>query len=686
MHFVIAFNYSHLKLAQGDLAMRKVLMLLLIISLFSFSLLIDNQAAATLQDELSSETCFECHEDADMVGEDAVAHAATFETATHSADMGVECIDCHTELADVEDIYEHGPLEAATCTNCHEQVVESYNKSAHNTRTFKDNRAECSSCHGPAHDISYETDSADKLMSPQRQPETCGECHRESLVDKYMMSTHGNLLTEGSEDGPTCMTCHSGYLELEAQQKVAEIDMAAINRSSNIDFHNIKIADLQRNPVFKLEMLFKCSSCHSESWEQFRYSAHSVALLENNVIESACCTCCHSSHQILPPSNPESTVYPTKIQQDCRACHADERLVAKLGMNLEVVDTFEQSYHGRAGTMGGVEAANCASCHNNHSIFAHSDPRSSVHPDNLQQTCGDCHPDASENFVQGIIHTEKEEGGTSFWANLVKNVYVWLIIVVIGGMVVHNLMDFWRKLHNRSKRMRKEPAVERLSKLERITHAILIFSFFLLVYTGFALVWPKSWWVWPLNTLGPLLGIDGEIFRSLTHRIAGVLLSAISIYHVGYLAFHKRGREQLGHMLPRKRDLRDVFHNIAWFIGKRKERPEFDRFSYMEKAEYWALVWGTIVMMITGAILMFPVLTTSILPGEIWNIALVIHFYEAILATLAIIAWHFYFVMFNPDESPLSMTFINGRMLLEELQHCHPEEFKRIEKEKEDKS
>jgi cytochrome b subunit of formate dehydrogenase len=111
------------------------------------------------------------------------------------------------------------------------------------------------------------------------------------------------------------------------------------------------------------------------------------------------------------------------------------------------------------------------------------------------------------------------------------------------------------------------------------------------------------------------------------------------------------------------------------------EKPQFGRFSYIEKSEYWALVWGTIVMGATGVILWFDNTFLNLLTKTGWDIARTVHYYEAWLATLAIVVWHFYFVMFNPDIYPINLAFWKGTLTEEEMEDEHPLELARIHEE-----
>jgi cytochrome b subunit of formate dehydrogenase len=215
----------------------------------------------------------------------------------------------------------------------------------------------------------------------------------------------------------------------------------------------------------------------------------------------------------------------------------------------------------------------------------------------------------------------------------------------------------------------------RMTREERFQHAALLISFTTLVVTGFMLRFPDVWWVRWIRALS-----DGVFeARSLTHRVAGVVMLVASFYHVYYVSFTKRGRELLTDMLPRFQDARDVVAMMKYNLGMSGVRPLFDRFSYIEKAEYWALIWGTMVMGATGIIMWFDNTFIGLLTKLGYDVARSIHYYEAWLATLAIIVWHFYFVIFNPDVYPLNVAFWKGTLTEEEMEEDHPLELRRIQ-------
>jgi formate dehydrogenase gamma subunit len=284
-----------------------------------------------------------------------------------------------------------------------------------------------------------------------------------------------------------------------------------------------------------------------------------------------------------------------------------------------------------------------------------------VNQTNLVNTCGQCHPGAGENFVAGKIHLNvpAAQDGTASGNNIgavvngwVRWLYLWLIGAVIGGMFIHNLL-VWRK-KALAKRRAEIRAIVRMTGKQRVQHVILLTSFIALVLTGFALKYPDSW-------LAALL-VGGESFRRIAHRVAGVVMLAAGLYHVYYLLLTDEGRRALVDMFPRKKDVTDFIQSMRYYAFGNRSKPKFAKFNYGEKAEYWAVVWGTIIMGLTGLMVWFKVEVFGFLPRWIIDVALSIHFYEAILATLAIVVWHFYNVIFDPDVYPLNWAVLDGKV------------------------
>src|SRR5262249_4128804 len=144
--------------------------------------------------------------------------------------------------------------------------------------------------------------------------------------------------------------------------------------------------------------------------------------------------------------------------------------------------------------------------------------------------------------------------------------------------------------------------------------------------------------------------------------VAGVVLLGVGAYHLVYLLATRDGRRLLRDLIPVKKDIKDVTDNARYLAGVSEQKPRIGRFGYAEKMEYWAVVWGTIIMGATGLMIWFKIDVTHFLPRWAVDVALTIHYYEAILACLAIVVWHFYHVIFDPDVYPLNWACLDGKV------------------------
>jgi cytochrome b subunit of formate dehydrogenase len=235
-----------------------------------------------------------------------------------------------------------------------------------------------------------------------------------------------------------------------------------------------------------------------------------------------------------------------------------------------------------------------------------------------------------------------------------------MILAVIGAMLAHNFL-IWR-MKAVARRKAEHRVLVRMSPNQRVQHLILLSSFFVLVITGFALKFPDSWFA-------ALVG--GEKVRGIVHRVAAVVLISLGLYHIIYAAACREGRRLLRDFLPSMKDVRDVAGNLGHYLGLGYEKPQFARFNYAEKAEYWALVWGMVIMAATGIMLWAKITVGDLIPRWWLDVASAVHFYEAVLATLAILAWHFYQVFFDPDTYPMNWAWYDGKMSLEHYRQEH---------------
>jgi cytochrome b subunit of formate dehydrogenase len=249
----------------------------------------------------------------------------------------------------------------------------------------------------------------------------------------------------------------------------------------------------------------------------------------------------------------------------------------------------------------------------------------------------------------------------------IREFYLLVIPVTIGLMLLHNGGDWLRKLIRArftARRSGRAPAALsghaelRMLPFERLQHALLATSFLVLVWTGFALKYPDQLWARPLLVASPL--------RSLVHRIAAAAFIAVSVTHLVSLIVSRKLREHWKEMLPKVADAREGLSGFAYNLGLGDVPPHRSAHSYIEKAEYWAVVWGAIVMIASGTLLWANNLAMKLLPKSWLDIATSVHFYEALLATLAIVVWHFYSIIFDPDVYPLNTAFLTGQSVKKE--------------------
>jgi formate dehydrogenase gamma subunit len=583
----------------------------------------------------ASASCLTCHAD-ESAKLSASAHAALGDPKDSST-----CITCHG-THDVTNPQARGP---EFCATCHTTEVREYNSSIHGRARAKTNgdAPTCQKCHGAAHQV-VAASEAKSPVNKANLPTTCGQCHSNPAlaakymfavalpVEAYQQSVHGRAIQQGNLNGASCNECHG--------------------------VHDILPASDPRSKIWKQNVASTCAACHKDVYNVYRESIHGRAVAAG-VMDAATCTDCHGEHRILAPGNPDSTVYLANVSQvTCSRCHANTQLMARFNVPASRVPTYEDSYHGLASSSGQQTVANCASCHGVHNIFPSSDPRSTVNKANIGATCGKCHPDAGTRFSIASVHTLPTTTAGGRALSFVKAFYLLAIPVILISMLLHNFLDWWRKAQRILAHYRGGHGQVRLTVNERWQHVLLLTSFIVLVVTGFALKYPHAFWAEPIVRWEHSFPLRGWL-----HRVAGVMLIGAGVYHVIFLLTQREGRRWAKDMVPKVRDVRDAVETVGYNLGYRPNPPRYARFNYAEKAEYLALVWGTIVMAATGILLWAHnwVLAHLPYPMSVLGVTTAIHFYEAILATFSILIWHFYFVIFDPDVYPLKWTVLTGR-------------------------
>lgn len=531
--------------------------------------------------------------------------------ATLAADPNAACLECHAD-------------KELTRTNDQGRVLSLWvdaarlAASSHRTNT-------CASCHS---DLAREHPDNDVAA----RPVDCARCHaRES--ESYQASVHGAAVRTGKAGAATCVDCHGS--------------------------HDVRSPASPQSPLHFSRLASTCGECHAEAARDLLASVHGKAVA-GGVREAATCTDCHSEHRIEALKGASGHKVAGEV---CSKCHASERINTKFRLPRDRVKTFFESYHGLAAQGRSASAANCASCHGYHRILPSSDPESSIHAGHLVQTCGKCHPGAGANFALGRVHVDDSSDAqigavVNRW---VRRVYLGLIVSVVGLLGLHNLMAWLRQaLEARGSRGR---TVVRMGASQRAQHLALLISFVVLALSGFALKFPESW-------LAGLMG--SEDARRWIHRIAGLALLGVGAWHLVYAGATREGRRLVRDLWFRKADARDLAANARYLAGRSPRRARFGRFGYPEKIEYWAVVWGTLIMGATGLAIWFKIDVTRFVPRWVVDVATTVHYYEAILACLAIAVWHFYHVFLHAGSYPMNWAWWDGKVSTQWQEEEHP--------------
>jgi cytochrome b subunit of formate dehydrogenase len=597
---------------------------------------------------IDNSDCFACHSDKALVKTNATGKAvslfvdeAKYAKSIHAKNL---CTSCHADITEVPHPETHKPV---SCSQCHRVETEVYLKSDHGLAVHKGvtEAASCQDCHGSAHELLNYRNPASPVYRTN-QPDTCGRCHgktaemekfnlrQRSPIVSYEKSVHGIALLEKKElNAAVCTDCHGSHNLHKST-----------NPASKLNWQNTPNT---------------CGKCHENVEQTYLRSVHGTAV-KSGVRDAPVCTDCHGEHSIQAVKLATSRVAPANIPETCGQCHAAQRIITQYRLPPNVFATYAQSFHGLALQGGNVTAANCASCHGIHDILPASDPLSTISTNNLPQTCGKCHPGIGNRMSAEFFKIHAPPGaaeGKPWLVNVITRIYIVLIVATIGGMAAFNFLDFLRKTRAHIARVKRDDGELRLTRWLRVQHAFLVTTFVLLAYTGFVHKFPDAVWSWPFRALGD----SGSAARGMIHRVAGWTFIVLFVMHMVSLVVTKKGRTYLVALWFAWHDIQDGLGTLAFNLGLRQTAPPPRQWNYAEKAEYWALMWGSLVMAVTGLMLLFTETVLRTMPKVWHDVAQVIHYYEAVLATLAIVVWHFYWVIFDPNEYPMNPAWLIGK-------------------------
>jgi len=542
------------------------------------------------------------------------------------------------------------PAQTGNCQSCHADQAYGigFDSSVHGNNS-------CTSCHTGIENIARHS-----LGEKKSNPVRCASCHRE-IASSYQADTHA--VTQNM----ACADCHQQIHTLTKSAKPKKISIQE-----------------------------KCVRCHQA--EDYALLGHGKAVMAGNA-DSATCTDCHLLHNMGRMSGragKEAALLCETYTARCKSCHADAGVARRNNLSTAIADTYDQTYHGKILQVGQFpRVAGCADCHSGHNTLSADDPRSALHPDNLQHSCKSCHKTMHKRFVSFEAHPGAVEG-KSYLALHVTEIFM---IILLAGVFVffwlHTVL-WWRRAYLDKCRQRQagfiedklapecceERQVQRFTLIERVMHVLLILSFFTLVMTGFPIKYSETAWAKVLVNLW-----GGPQLAGIFHRVAALVLCALFLYtlwlSIRFLFPQWQGRGWIGRLFgpdslfPNLKDLQDIKGMFFWFFGK-GPMPQFDRWTYWEKFDFLAVFWGMTAIGLSGFMLWFPGAFSYLVPGWVINIATIVHSEEAFLAAVFIFTVHFFNNHIVPNKFPLEPNIFTGRYRLEAMRQERRLEYERM--------
>lgn len=576
----------------------------------------------------------------------------------------VACVDCHVEAKILPHQRVLGNVSCASAS-CHTSQGADFAASVHKNGKPQGEVAlpTCTSCHG-SHDVLATSDRKSRTH-PMNVIGTCGSCHEKfnpkdlngkekpQLVGHYLDSVHGRAIQKsGLTVAATCADCHSPHKVLPSSDP--------------------------ESTVGRKNVATTCGKCHIGLMEVYETSVHGE-LLAKGSDKAPVCTSCHTSHEI---SRTDTPGFVKDIVTECGECH--DKLEPDSSRKQSIYATYRKSYHGQVNNLGYARGARCSDCHGAHDIRKMTDPASKLSEGNRVATCQKCHPKATASFAQFSAHADFRDRENY---PLLHGIWLYFVIMMsfaFGFFGLHSICWFirsWidRMKHGKHPKFGPAPyAIRRFNRVDRINHALVIVSFFGLTITGLPLLFADENWA---KIIARMLG--GVYSAGILHRFFAIMLIGNFVIHgVGIIQrIRKHGLKELilgpSTMMPRKKDITDVIGMWKWFFAG-GEKPKFDRWTYWEKFDYTAEVGGSFIIGVTGLVLWFPQFFGSFLPGWWFNVATLIHGYEAMLAIGFIFTIHFFNAHLRLEKFPVDDVMFTGSMPEEEFKLERPAEYERI--------
>ena len=542
-------------------------------------------------------------------------------------------------------------------------------------------KMECVACHADITDNAATANAHQRNTAQPLKKVDCAGCHQD-LWDKAQKDGK-------SADKPRLgvvaknIEAYKGSFHARPNADDKSKPNASCDNCHDTHSFNIPAKDSAQYDKWRLGISTACGeSCHTDQLETYTESVHGKEVLEEHNPKSAVCSDCHSAHAV---ANSSGDPFKLAISSDCGSCHAAE------------LKSYKSTYHGKITTLGYPTMAKCYNCHGSHEIAKTADKASKVHPDNRMKTCRSCHdgkkdvgaaPDGFATF-QPHGHGGDFKRYPEIW--VAWQIMIQLLVGTFAFFWLHTLLWFYREWKER-RANRNKPHIKaddlvakhagkhirRFSPIWRLAHITFALSLMILTLTGMPMFYPDAPWA-----AGIMAALGGPHIAGLIHRVNAVIFAGVFFWHLFYLGWivlrDWKNFKFFGpnSMIPNLKDAADMLGMFKWFFGK-GPRPQFDRWTYWEKFDYWAPFWGVTIIGVSGLVMWLPGVFGSFLPGWVFNVAAIFHGEEAFLAVVFLFTVHFFNNHFRPDKFPVEVVMFTGTFSIEEFKHEHPLEYQRL--------